>query len=301
MLGELPENADFRLGLSATPERHLDPEGSEALKSYFGEVLIRLGIKEAIELGALTPYRYYPVLVTLSEEESELYVDLTRQIGRLYASADAGADVGDRLDQLLRKRAGVLGHAQGKIEALRAELTQRRDESHQLIYCAEGGRPLHEGASGARQLAEVLMLSGSQLRIPTHPYTSQEDARTRRDILADFSGGQGIRVLASMRCLDEGVDLPDARTAYMLASSSNPRQFIQRRGRVLRRAKGKKRADIIDFVAIPPGLDELFEVEKRLFRRELERCLEFAKYADNQGHALSRLRDLREYYGLMDL
>jgi superfamily II DNA or RNA helicase len=87
----------------------------------------------------------------------------------------------------------------------------------------------------------------------------------------------------------------------MLASSSNPRQFIQRRGRILRRADGKDRADVIDFVAVPPQDPDLFTVERQLFRRELGRCLEFARFSLNYGDALATLRPLRDYYGLMDI
>ncbi|WP_166027222.1 DEAD/DEAH box helicase family protein [Streptomyces chilikensis] len=298
---QLPENATFRLGLSATPDRHLDPEGTRALINYFGEILIELGIEDAIRLKALTPYRYYPVLVPLGDEEADLYNKLTKDIGRLYARASNDMESEERLAQLLRKRANVLGHAEGKIPALREALAQRREEPFQLIYCAEGERPTQMGISGIRQLDEAVTLAGAELGIPTHPYTNRENPRVRREILSDFTSGKGIRVLASMRCLDEGVDIPEARVAYMLASSSNPRQFIQRRGRVLRKANGKKRADIIDFVAVPPGSSELFEVERNLFRRELERCVEFARYAENQGYALSCLRELREHYDLMDL
>ncbi|GGL03174.1 DEAD/DEAH box helicase family protein [Streptomyces flaveus] len=298
---QLPENAVFRLGLSATPDRHLDPEGTQKLVDYFGDILIELGIEDAIRLDALTPYRYYPVLVPLSDEESELYNQLTKQIGRLYVRAASDAASEERLGHLLRKRANVLGHAEGKIPALRDALTQRRDEPFQLIYCAPGERPTQRGGSGIRQLDEAMALSGGELGIPTHPYTAKESPSVRREVLADFGSGKAIRMLASMRCLDEGVDIPDARIAYMLASGANPRQFIQRRGRVLRRAPGKKRADIIDFVAVPPGSEDLFDTERNLFRRELERCVEFARYAENQGYALSCLRELREHYDLMDL
>ncbi|WP_330320036.1 DEAD/DEAH box helicase family protein [Streptomyces clavifer] len=298
----LPENSTFRLGLSATPVRHHDMEGTEALLDFFGEIKIELGIKEAIEMGTLTPYRYYPVLVPLNDEESEFYADLTKEIGKLYARARSGADVEDRLGQLLQKRANVLGHAEGKISALRTELGKRQDDAFQLVYCAQGGRPSRDGGiSGSRQIDEAMVVSGSELRIPTHPYTAVESPTVRREILKAFSTGTDIRVLASMRCLDEGVDLPDARIAYMLASSSNPRQFIQRRGRVLRRAEGKRSADIIDFVAVPPGEEALYDIERSLFRRELERCIEFAQYAENRGFSLAQLRELRERYDLMDL
>jgi superfamily II DNA or RNA helicase len=117
-------------------------------------------------------------------------------------------------------------------------------------------------------------------------------ARSRRDLQA----------IASMRCLDEGVDVPAARTAYLLASSSNPRQFIQRRGRVLRKAPGKAFANIVDFIVVPPhGTDALrHEAERSMLRSELRRVEEFASLAENEAETLDVLRPVRERYGLFD-
>ncbi|WP_268245802.1 helicase-related protein, partial [Streptomyces chryseus] len=111
------------------------------------------------------------------------------------------------------------------------------------------------------------------------------------------------QVLLSMRCLDEGVDVPAARTAYLVASSSNPRQFIQRRGRVLRRAPGKDFADIIDFIVVPPeGAEDLHrETERRMVARELRRVAEFARLAENEAATLDILRPLRQRYGLFEI
>ncbi|WP_344636761.1 DEAD/DEAH box helicase family protein [Kitasatospora cystarginea] len=296
----LPDNAHLRLGLSATPERYLDPDGTDSLVRYFGDILIELGIREAIEIGALTRYRYFPVLVPLESDESEDYVRITKRIGQLYGQLQAGGDVQSSLDALLLKRSKILGQAKGKLPALRTEISQRRDQFFQLVYCGEGSRPGFS-ASASRQIDEALSLIGAELKIPAHTYTSRESTAERREILRDFASGEGIQVLVSMRCLDEGVDIPDARVAYMLASSKNPRQFIQRRGRVLRKSPGKTSADMIDFVVTPPRDPDLFEVEKNLFRGELARCLEFARYADNGGWALSELRELREYYDLMGI
>lgn len=302
----LPEHAPWRLALSATPERWFDEEGTEALRSYFGETLINLGLKEAIELGALTRYRYRPVLVPLTEEEAAYYTLLTSKIGALYGQVKGGKgkardDAEARLGQLLNRRAKVLGHAEGKIRALHEEIKKRRDDPFQLVYCAEGGRPQEDDpVGGDRQVDQVLDLLGNQLGMRVHSYTSYESKQERREILGSFAAGH-IEALVSMRCLDEGVDLPDARTAYLLASSSNPRQFIQRRGRILRRAAGKTEAEVLDFVAVPPQDRDLFETERTLFRREMQRFIEFAKYSENYGEALSELRDLREYYELMDV
>ncbi|MCO6008283.1 DEAD/DEAH box helicase family protein [Actinoallomurus purpureus] len=302
----LPDNAPWRLALSATPERWFDDEGTEALRSYFGETLIGLGLKDAIELGALTRYQYRPVLVPLTDEEAAHYTILTGKIGALYgqvkgARGRARDDAEAQLGQLLNKRAKVLGHAEGKIAALRDEVSKRRELPFQLVYCAEGGRPKEDDPMGGeRQVDQALALLGNQLGMRVHAYTSQESKQERRNLLESFGAGD-LEALVSMRCLDEGVDLPDARIAYMLASSSNPRQFIQRRGRILRRASGKTAAEVIDFVAVPPQDQELFETERNLFRREMQRFVEFAKHSENYGEALSELRDLREYYELMDV
>lgn len=302
----LPDHASWRLALSATPERWFDDEGTAALRDYFGDTLISLGLKEAIEVGALTRYRYRPVLVPLTDEESAYYTILTSKIGALYgqikgAKGKSRDEAEAQLGQLLNRRAKVLGHAEGKIAALRCELDKRRDQPFQLVYCAEGGRPQEDDpAGGERQVDQALDLLGNRLGMRVHTYTSQESKQERRELLDAFGSGD-LEALVSMRCLDEGVDLPDARIAYMLASSSNPRQFIQRRGRILRRAPGKTGAEVVDFIAVPPQDRDLYETERKLFRREMRRFVEFAKYSENYGDALSELRDLREYYELMDV
>ncbi|GLW23498.1 DNA repair helicase [Microbispora triticiradicis] len=303
---KLPIHAPWRLALSATPERWFDDEGTEALRDYFGEALISLGLRDAIEMGALTPYRYCPVLVPLTDEEAAYYTVLTGDIGALYGQIKGGKgrsreDAEARLGQLLNKRAKVLGHASGKVCALQKEVSKRHHLPAQLVYCAEGARPQEDDPVGEEsQIDQVVDLLGNRLGMRVHTYTSQEPKQQRREILEAFGSGD-LEALISMRCLDEGVDLPDARIAYMLASSSNPRQFIQRRGRILRRAPGKTEAEVIDFIAVPPQYQELFETERRLFRREMHRFVEFAKYSNNYGAALSELRDLREYYELMDV
>lgn len=298
----LPANAELRLALSATPERWFDEEGTAALHDYFGETLIRMDLKDAIRLGVLTPYRYVPVLVPLTDDESVYYAELTKKIGALYRKQElvsTGEEDNSPLGQLLSKRAKVLGHAEHKLSALQQEVVKRRHQPFQLVYCAEGSRPTEEGPEEP-QVDQVLDLLGNGLGMRVHPYTAQEPKAYRRSLLRAF-GEQELEVLVSMRCLDEGVDLPDARVAYMLASSSNPRQFIQRRGRILRRAPGKYEAEVVDFIAVPPQDPDLYEIEQGLFRREMTRIVEFARYADNYGEALDILRDLRKYYNLMDI
>ncbi|MFC8721923.1 DEAD/DEAH box helicase family protein [Kitasatospora sp. NPDC057198] len=305
---KLPGNAGYRLGLSATPERWFDDEGTDALTGFFGPVVFEMGIGDAIRAGALCHYTYTPILIELDDQEAELYTEVTEKIAKLFAAQrfSENSDEDTPLGKLLRKRANILGHARAKLPALRRELTLRRESSHQLLYCAEGRHPLsyeHGDGDEPTQLQQVLGLAGQQLRMSAAPYTAETRREDRQELLRRFASGHDLQVLASMKCLDEGVDVPAARTAYLLASSSNPRQFIQRRGRVLRRAPGKEHADIVDFVVVPPeasnGLAR--ETERKMLARELARVTEFAHLADNEVDTLDALRPLRLRYGLMDV
>ncbi|MFC9880266.1 DNA phosphorothioation system restriction enzyme [Streptomyces libani] len=303
---QLPDKAQYRLGLSATPERWFDDAGTDALKDYFGDIVFEMGIGEAIRRRALCRYTYTPVLVELDDEEAELYAEVSGKIARLIAAGtdlNEFADTDSPLGKLLKKRADIVGHARGKLAALHQEIKKRCKGSHQLIYCAEGKHPLlfQQGIDGPRQVDQVMSIVGNHLHMTAARYTSQTKRAERQDILRRFERDE-LQTIVSMRCLDEGVDVPASRTAYLLASSSNPRQFIQRRGRVLRKAPGKDRADIVDFVVVPPQGGEAIqhETERSLLRRELARVAEFAHLADNEAVTLDILRPVRERYGLFD-
>lgn len=300
----LPQNATYRLALSATPERWFDDEGTEALTSYFGPVVFELGLGQAIEMGALCRYRYLPRLVELTDPENEIYVDLTAQIAKRLATGERLDDDPDSpIGFLLRRRAAVLGHADGKLTQLRGDMQARRDAWYQLVYCAEGSRPADSGEPlGPSQVSQVIDLVGNDLHLTVHSYVAETTRAERQVLLRRFGTGDDLRVLVAMRCLDEGVDIPDARVAFLLASSSNPRQFIQRRGRILRPAPGKEMAEIIDYLAVPQAGTPLnFDVERSLLTRELERAGEFGKLAENYETTLALLRPLKEKYQLRHL
>jgi superfamily II DNA or RNA helicase len=301
----LPSNATYRLALSATPERWFDDEGTDALIDYFGPIVFELGLGDAINMGALCRYTYQPRLVELNDAETQLYVDLSAQIAKSVAAGESvtDADPNSPLSYLLRQRAGVLGHAEGKLAMLRSDLDARARSWFQLVYCAEGTRPVRQGEPrGPNQLREVMNVVGNELHLAAHSYISDTPRPERKVLLRRFGAGDDLRVLVAMRCLDEGVDIPDARTGYLLASSSNPRQFIQRRGRLLRLADGKDRADIFDYLAVPPaGTPINFDIERNLLTRELERANEFGKLSENYETTLDVLRPLKERYQLLHL
>jgi DNA phosphorothioation system restriction enzyme len=296
----LPENVRLRLGLSATPERWLDPEGTERLRSYFGKVIEpRLGIREAIQLGALVPYRYYPILVDLTDEERAGYLDLSAKISRFYGVDEANPD-NPILTALLLKRARLIGTAANKLKALRQLGESHRHAGQMLFYCGDGQVESDVDESIRRQVEEVTRVLGNELGIKVAPYTANTDVDERSTLREDLEA-ERLQGLVAIRCLDEGVDIPSVRTAVILASSTNPRQFVQRRGRVLRRCEGKEHAEIYDMIVVPPIEAKNSASERSLLRKELTRFAEFADIALNAGEARKVVFDLQKAFNLMDI
>lgn len=154
-----------------------------------------------------------------------------------------------------------------------------------------------------RQIQAVARLLGEKHGLRVRNFTYRETPQEREEILRDLGSGFLDGVVA-IRCLDEGIDLPELRMGFLLASSTNPRQFVQRRGRLLRNAPGKTRAVIYDFIVRPPDLgggldDEAFNLERAFFQRELRRIVEFCRMAENRPEALHALRELRLNYHLL--
>ena len=299
----LPESISLRLGLSATPERHGDAAGTRAIFDYFGDVVFEFGIERAIKEGVLVQYRYHPVLVDLTDDEADSYRELTARIARAWSNSE-DADESDQLKMLLIKRARLLASAANKLPALSEVLrTHGQAIEMAIVYCGDGTVECPATAEVDRQILAVTRLLGESHHLKVRKFTCDESSEEREGILTALRRGN-LNAVVAIRCLDEGIDLPDVRLGFLLASSTNPRQFIQRRGRLLRRAPGKTRAVIYDFIVRPPDFGgesdaNAFNVERRLFGRELERVLEFCRSAENGPIALQQLQDLRLTYNLL--
>jgi DNA phosphorothioation system restriction enzyme len=298
----LPRNIGLRLALSATPERHYDEVGTQSIFDYFGDILQpEFTLKDAIEQGALVHYLYYPILVELTPDESEQYLKITRLITRklIYQGNDK-AYISEELDTpdltpLLMQRARIIGAAANKLVALKTLMAERLDTSHTLFYCGDGS------SDSTQQLTAVTHLLGNELGYRVNTYTAETSSACREQLREQFESG-ALQGLVAIRCLDEGIDIPAIRHAVILASSTNPRQFIQRRGRILRPDRGKDRATLYDMVVLPPEMDrETLAVERNLLKRELLRLIEFAELADNAAAARTQLLTLQKRYGLLDL
>jgi DNA phosphorothioation system restriction enzyme len=297
----LPRNIGLRLALSATPERYYDEQGTEAILDYFGPVLQpELTLADAIRQKALVHYLYYPILVELTETESRKYSYLTKKIGWALWG-DEKVEYNDALTPLLMQRARLIGAAANKLTALRELMINRLDTAHTLFYCGDGSIEGATRKNNNRQLTETTKLLGSELGYRVNTYTATTPLAERERLRQEFESGE-LQGLVAIRCLDEGVDIPAIRNAVILASSSNPRQFIQRRGRILRPHPGKERATLFDMIVLPPDLGRAtLEVERNLLRKELKRFLEFADLADNAGEARVKLLQLQRRYGILDI
>jgi superfamily II DNA or RNA helicase len=248
---------------------------------------------------------YHPVLVTLSGAESERYLELSMRIARECASADEveNGERSDILDALLIKRARLIATAENKTEALRVIMRSRAETNYNLVYCGDGTVETASDEAVLRQMDVVTRVLGLDLNMKVARYVAETPLLRREKLRRDFSEGK-VQCLVAIRCLDEGVDIPETRRAFILASSSNPRQFIQRRGRVLRRAPGKERAEIYDFIVTPPAefADQThFNVDRQLLKKELTRVATFARSAINGPEALGNLLPLREKFNLLDV
>jgi DNA phosphorothioation system restriction enzyme len=296
----LPRNIGLRLALSATPERYFDDEGTRSLLNYFGPVLEpEFTLADAMRVGALVRYYYHPILIELTDVETKRYAELTAKIARVLSLEDDETDAA--VAALSMQRAKLIGNAANKLVALRSLMSSRLQTSHTLFYCGDGSVEDERTADSNRQLNAVVKLLGSELGYRVTTYTAETSLDKREDLRQQFELGE-LQGLVAIRCLDEGVDIPAIETAVMLASSSNPRQFIQRRGRVLRPHPNKQRATLFDMIVLPPDLGRnTFEVERNLLRKELKRFLEFADLADNAAEARVKLLALQSQYGLLDV
>ena len=241
-----------------------------------GDSVFRFGLKEAIG-HCLVEYDYYIHPVQLTPDEHDDWASVTATI-KANAWRQEHGDPDDYLLKLLRDRRAILENAENKIAALNIVLEREdpRTIRHALIYTSD---------KGPKQLTDVNALL-QRHRVQYHQLTSDETtSRTQTArILRSFRDGT-LRVLTAKRVLDEGVNIPQIQTAFLLASTTVERQWIQRRGRLLRQCSdpAKTHAAIHDFVALPPHTAAADADDRAIVRSELARAQEFASLARNAG------------------
>lgn len=307
-----------RIGLSATPHRQYDSHGNRSINDFFGikdHYTFEYSMAEAIEKGVLCKYRYFPHVVNLNEDEMEQYLILSKQIAKFFHDDTEMFDDDPVLTALLLKRKRIIHKAVNKLvkfkEIINDLYREKGNLKYTMIYAPEGVCPDDSYYNVVDDRDEIedsgdeipLINLYTMLVAETNKYTTVEQFTARetdRDrILRDFANGV-TDVLVAMKCLDEGVDVPRAENAIFCASTGNPRQFIQRRGRILRIHENKSMAYIHDLVVVPyVDYDiESFNMERSLLKRELLRVSDFAKIATNSSYTENVLKEIIEYYEL---
>lgn len=290
-LRHLPEKILQRIGLSATPERIYDDVGSEKLYQFFNSrpplYTYRYTMKQAIEHKILCHYDYYPIFIELRTEEMQVYKTITDQL-RKFIDPETGK-YKEKAEMLLLKRKRIIHKAENKkaaISNLLEDLKSKKKLDYTFVFVPEGYEPDYSETDNYSVEDEDIHIIDEYAQMfkeqgySYHKYISGLEEAQK--VLKSFADGD-IKILLSMKCLDEGVDIPRAEHAIFCSSTGNPRQFVQRRGRVLRKSKEKIKATIWDLIVTPPDITgDLSNIERNLFIGEVKRIVNFAALADNQ-------------------
>ena len=318
----LLEEYDCRLGLSATPNRHMDDTGTGILKDYFhsstcnaknngaadvcsecGKDLIthKLDLRTAIhELHVLCTYEYFPYYVELTQEEMDIYNELTLLIARAEEKKKKGLPLTEADKFPYLARGYLVANAENKDKMLDTilDLEFNNKLNLTLIYCTSHPRP--EAPENAPKQLERVKKILFEKGIKSDSVTYEDPTKMRGKILSLLEGNV-FGCITAVKCLDEGVDVPAVETGIFMASSGNPKQFVQRRGRILRKNKqtGKETAKIYDILVSPPIPQEEEFVslnEKKLIAKELLRHKDFAEISNNKYEAFARISDVAKKF-----
>ena len=307
-----------RIGLSATPERQFDDKGNRELQRFFNSengYTYVYTMEDAIKNKFLCEYYYFPHVVRLCDDEMYDYMKISEKLGKIYRYNGGYLDLDDEIVRaLLLKRRRIIHKAHNKKEAFKNIIEERYKEKgnlkYTLVYVPEGLKPdsiadvydssdvVEDDAESDKLIDEYtqIVMNVSKTTTVRKFVSGQKD---RESILEDFANGD-LEVLTSMKCLDEGVDVPRSEMAIFCASTGNPRQFIQRRGRILRTHKDKKYAYIHDLVVVPDiGADCVdYEMERKLILSELKRVRDFASLSRNLDYSYRELEEVLNFYNV---
>ena len=279
---------EFRMGLSATPTRWLDDEGTKVIEDYFGGTVFKFDLTAAIVQGFLTPYFYYPHFIELTKDEMSEYNEYAKKIAIALSKKDS--DKSQSIELLLIKRKKIIINAVNKNFELIDILDSVGDIQNCLIYCSPN------------QLGFVYKELAKR-GIIFHRFTSKENINERKQIQDKFISGE-YSVLVAMKCLDEGVDIPSTEMGIIMASSGNPKEYIQRRGRLLRKFPGKSKAIIHDIIVLPSMGVKLpsdnLEYERKILKGELSRYRQFAESSLNPLFAMEMIMKIEDSYNIGD-
>ncbi|MDF2833022.1 DEAD/DEAH box helicase family protein [Chryseobacterium indoltheticum] len=298
-----------RIGLSATPDRQFDELGNKKIEMFFNDeppYIYNFTMEQAMKLGWLCKYKYYPHVIRLTAVELSEYIKKSKKLIKYFDSSTKKYKDCKEVEMLLLERKRIIHKAFNKLEKFKeivsSEFESRGYLKYSLVYVPEGIEPNYEQDDNAveengdiRLINEYTkIISNTDSSIMVKQFTSK--TINRDNVISEFQKGE-IDVLTSIKCLDEGVDVPRTELAIFCSSTGNPRQFIQRRGRVLRNHKDKTFAVIHDLIVLPETGDEsTFEMERSMIQKELERVVDFSSLSMNKIDTYTELKNILTYY-----
>lgn len=310
----IPEQYKYRLALSATLNRHHDEQGTKSLYDFFGEKCIEYTLERAINEHYLVPYKYYPIIVSLDSQEREDYEDLSKSISQEIQldSKTKKKKLSERGKLLCILRSRIIAGCHQKIHALMSSIKPYQGDNKILVYCGavKFNEDIYEPEDDDKtnkQIIEVCKRLHNDLGFRVTKFTAEETSEERQIIIKKFTEGKDLHIITAIKCLDEGVNIPSIKTAFILASSTNSKEYIQRRGRVLRTYEGKDFAEIYDFITLPCDIDSIQNKtleENQIFRglakNELARILEFSNLALNRFDSQVIIESIRKSFNIKE-
>lgn len=284
MINVMPWNIMNRIALSATIKRHMDKTGTNKIEEFFGEKCIEYTLERAIKEGNLVHYDYYPIPIFLTADELEKYRYLSNKLKKYIIVKNGKMKISDAGKPVIFERTRLLAGAERKIGVLLSKIEPYKNDNNILVYCGATSVEDNDTGEQKRQIELVTQKLQKDLNMSVKRFTAEENLVERQNIKTYFAQGM-YQVVTAIKCLDEGVNIPGIKTAFIMSSSRNPKEFVQRRGRLLRKSNNKKKAVIYDFITLPRELDNVLpinlEEDKTIIVGEIARMIEFGRLSDN--------------------
>ena len=284
MIEVMPWNVSNRIALSATIKRHMDKTGTKKINDFFGPKCIEYTLERAIEEGNLVHYDYFPIPVALTDYELAKYRLLSQKLKRYIVIKNGKMKISEAGKPIIYQRTRLLAGAENKIGLLMKLFEEFKEDNNILVYC--GATSVEDDDSGelVRQIDLVTKKLQTEFGMSVKRFTAEENLKERQNIKQYFAQGM-YQVVTAIKCLDEGVNIPGIKTAFIMSSSRNPKEFVQRRGRLLRKSDNKKKALIFDFITLPRDIENVqygdIDEDKTILVGEIARMIEFGRLADN--------------------
>lgn len=285
---ELHTNFKYMLGLSATPVNGKNNTAGVELVNFFGGQVFNLPIEEALERHFLVPYNYHPIFVSATEDEENRFNQISSNMASCFHEGVL-IDT-ERFIKYVRARLRIISMAENKISHIDDFIKKIPVKDHFIVYC--GDARLFDGVR-EDEIRHIQFVKDHlyNLGIKSSQFTATESMDRRMELVDMFNNNE-VASLVAIRCLDEGINIPSIKSALILSSNDDYREFVQRRGRILRKYENKKDADIYDVIVLPSALTPKMAII------ELRRFYEYARLAHNNRELLEQLNVLLEQYAL---